>query len=634
MGLNSVFLNNVVLIPALPLVVAFLIFIFSYMQLPLSKRFCVCASVFSSFIGLVVSSGLLFYCIKNPNTIVDYNTLFFSIENVKFYWGFYIDNLSTLMLVLVTSISMLVQLYSYGYMKNDDGFSRFFVYLNLFSFAMLMLVLSTNLFQAYIFWEIVGLLSYLLIGFWYKKESASKAARKAFWVNRIGDCALFAAIVVLFTCAMANQSIASQPFLGFGDINSFGFYAFVTLGSLPFTLMCLALVAGPFAKSAQIPFHTWLPDAMEGPTPISALIHSATMVGAGVFLIARLYPLLILSPFVLKTVAIVGLITALVCAVIALVQNDIKKILAYSTCSQLGFMFLALGASAYTGAIFHLTTHAYFKALLFLCAGAVITSTVHTQDVRFLGGLRQYIPTVAFSYLIGCLALSGLFLSGFQSKGMIFASLFEQKQHIMLLIAVIAALLSVAYMFRSYFLIFEGEYKGSVEPQNVHWTMMMPIVLLIIPSALLGMALNEHFQSFIYVLKLRLFIPSFPQLEIGIFVLSVLVCWLAFRMYIKMDFHMPRVKALYDIAKNKFYFDKCYAFFYEKVFLRLCKVIKFLEKWVIGGFNQVCIISTRFLGNTLARGQNGDLSTYIFQTLLFIVFFVLTVVVLYFRTGG
>jgi len=377
--------------------------------------------------------------------------------NFKVSIGFMFDQLTVVMLIVVTSVSFLVHVYSIGYMQEDPGYYRFYAYLSLFTFSMLMLVTANNFLQLYFGWEAVGLCSYLLIGFWYEKKSASNAGKKAFIVNRFGDFGFGLGVIMVFLAFgtlsyipvfESAGSIAAQSINIFGmDINLI-------------TLIALLLFCGAVGKSAQIPLHVWLPDAMEGPTPVSALIHAATMVTAGVFMVARLNPIFSLSPVAMDVVAVVGAITALFAATIALVQNDIKRVIAYSTISQLGYMFIACGVGAYGAGIFHLYTHAFFKALLFLCAGSVMHAMGGEVNMQKMGGLKKYMPVTYVTMLFASLSISGIPpFAGFFSKDEILWVAFNGGSvgRIVWALGTLAALLTAFYSFRLIYLTFHGE---------------------------------------------------------------------------------------------------------------------------------------------------------------------------------
>ena len=429
--------------------------------------------------------------------------------------GFRVDPLAAVMLALVTTIAVLVMVYSDGYMAHDKGYVRFFTYLALFSSSMLGLVISPNLLEIYVFWELVGMCSYLLVGFWYDRDGAANAAQKAFVVNRVGDFGLLLGILGLFwaTGSFGFEEIGSrlQEAIAGGSVPG---WAAITL--------CLLVFMGPMAKSAQFPLHVWLPDAMEGPTPISALIHAATMVAAGVFLVARLQPVYVPFPEVQTVIAVVGTITLFLGASIALTQMDLKKGLAYSTVSQLGYMMLAMGCGAPIAGMFHLVTHAFFKAMLFLCSGSVIHAMeevvghepVLAQDMRLMGGLRKFMPITSTTFFIGCLAISGIPpLAGFWSKDEILGQAFGSFP-ILWVAGFFTAGMTAFYMFRLYFLTFEGSFRGgnkdvqvelmaaagkvaephgdpshslAAHPHESGWQMAMPLAVLAVPSVLIGL---------------------------------------------------------------------------------------------------------------------------------------------------
>lgn len=410
-----------------------------------------------------------------------------------FKMGFLIDQLSVLMMIVVNTVSLLVHIYSIAYMKDDPGYARFFSYMSLFTFSMLMLVTANNFTQLFFGWEGVGLVSYLLISFWFKKDSAAAGGLKAFLVNRVGDFGFILALALILSyCNSLDYSVlfAQLPALSHESVELFSFFPPVSL----ITLIAVLIFVGAMAKSAQIPLHVWLPESMEGPTPISALIHAATMVTAGIYLVARLSPLYELSTVALNLVLVVGATGALFLGLLALVENDIKRIIAYSTMSQLGYMMAANGASGYDAAIFHLFTHAFFKALLFLAAGSIILSLHHEQDLRKMGGLAKYMPVTYVTFLIGALALAAMPpFSGFYSKD----AIIEMVQHSSLASApyaywclIIGAFITALYIFRAFFMAFHGTPRFDIDTQHhlkeSSWEALMPLVLLAIPSLILG----------------------------------------------------------------------------------------------------------------------------------------------------
>lgn len=426
------------------------------------------------------------------------------VGGLKMEVGFLVDGLTAMMMCVVTFVSLMVHIYTIGYMEEDEGYNRFFAYISLFTFSMLMLVMSNNMLQLFFGWEAVGLVSYLLIGFWFNKPTAIFANMKAFLVNRVGDFGFILGIGLL--AAYAGTLNYTEVFAKSGEIARLGFPG---TDWMLITVICICLFIGAMGKSAQFPLHVWLPDSMEGPTPISALIHAATMVTAGIFMVARMSPLFELSDTALSFIMVIGAITALFMGFLGIIQNDIKRVVAYSTLSQLGYMTVALGASAYSVAVFHLMTHAFFKALLFLAAGSVIMGVHHNQDIRWMGGLRKYMPITWITALLGSLALIGTPLfAGFYSKDSIIEAV--HFSHLpgagFAHFAVLAGVFVTAfYSFRMYFLVFHGRERFDQNPDAHHddhhghdahheshaphespWVVTAPLVLLAIPSVVIG----------------------------------------------------------------------------------------------------------------------------------------------------
>jgi len=497
--------------------------------------------------------------------------------------GFLIDRLSATMMVVVTFISLMVHIYTIGYMRDDPGYQRFFSYISLFTFAMLMLVMANNFLQLFFGWEGVGLVSYLLIGFWYTRDSAVFASMKAFLVNRVGDMGMIlgiAAVAYLFG-SLDFSTVFADPAAKSG-------VTFEIFSGKPWsaiTVTCILLFIGAMAKSAQFPLHVWLPDSMEGPTPISALIHAATMVTAGIFLLARTSPLFELSETALGFVMIIGAITALFMGFLGIVQNDIKRVIAYSTLSQLGYMTVALGASAYAAGIFHLTTHAFFKALLFLAAGSVIIAMHHEQDMRKMGGLRKYMPITYVTLLIGTLALVGFpGLAGFFSKD----AIIEAVKHSELpgagyaYAAVLAGVFVTSlYSFRLLFLVFHGkERMDDHTREHLHetsWVVTGPLIALAIPSVIIGalaiepMLFGGYFGNAIVVLPghevleglqhhwhgaLQFTLHGFTQIPFLLMLAGFATAWLLYRAKPELPARIAKsFSLLYRLLVNKYYLD-------------------------------------------------------------------------------
>jgi len=519
------------------------------------------------FLSFALSLGIFFELGANANK--SHEVFLFdwiSAGELHIPFSFLVDPLSSMMLLIITGVGFLIHVYSIGYMHSDAGFGKFFSYLNLFIFFMLLLVLGSNYLIMFIGWEGVGLCSYLLIGFWYTNSSYASAAKKAFVMNRIGDLGFLLAVFIMF------QTFGSVEFA-----KVFPQAADMLPGHTSIILITLFLFIGACGKSAQLPLFTWLPDAMAGPTPVSALIHAATMVTAGVYMIARSNVLFDLAPVIQHLVTIIGLATAVLGALIALTQNDIKKVLAYSTVSQLGYMFVGLGVGAYDGAFFHVITHAFFKALLFLCAGSVIHAMHEQQDMRHMGGLRKKLPVTFVTMLVGTIAISGLPpFSGFFSKDEILAHAFEYNK-IVWLIAVFTAFLTAFYMFRMLYLTFYGKYRGSHHAEEkIHESpksMTVPLVILAVLSALGGFigipeVLGGNHWLSQWLSPVILNHPSAPDhtteyMLMAISVIGVLISiGLAYQKYVKRG-HVPvadegKRTVLASLSFHKFYVDEIY----------------------------------------------------------------------------
>jgi NADH-quinone oxidoreductase subunit L len=530
-------------------------------------------------------------------------------------FSFVLDQLSLVMLLVVTGVGFLIHVYSVGYMSDDEGYARYFSYLNLFLFFMAVLVLAGNALVMFVGWEGVGLASYLLIGFYFQKKSAADAGKKAFIVNRIGD---FGFLIGMFLL------VANFGTLTFSEIGA-------KLNALPgwqggvLTIIALCLMLGAAGKSAQLPLYNWLPDAMEGPTPVSALIHAATMVTAGVYMVARTHVLFDHSAFALGVVATVGAATAIFAATIALVQNDIKRVLAYSTISQLGYMFLGCGVAAYSAAIFHLMTHAFFKALLFLAAGSVIHAIGGEQDLRKMGGLRKKLPVTFAFTTVGVLAIAGIFpFAGFFSKDAILYAAFLQGSSgkVLWFVGLLTALLTAFYMFRLWYLTFMGESRSeNVHPHESQWSMRGPLVILALLSVCGGWIGMEHFGVFLAPSVGALHTESgSTSLEIILSIVAVLVAlegWLIADKFYRRKPERPAqyaaaLPAGYKLLANKYYVDEFYG---ATVVKPLLGFSKYILEWVVdvgilGGAAWLLGGIATFAGAILQRWQSGNLRSY------------------------
>ena len=556
-------------------------------------------------------------------------------------WAFRIDTLTAVMLVVVNTVSSLVHVYSIGYMSHDPHQPRFFAYLSLFTFAMLMLVTSDNLLQMFFGWEGVGLASYLLIGFWYQKPSANAAAIKAFIVNRVGDFGFMLGIAAVF---YIFGSIEFDAIFGSASGQVGKTMHFLSWQVDVLTVICLLLFMGAMGKSAQFILHTWLPDAMEGPTPVSALIHAATMVTAGVFLVARMSPLFELAPHAREVVIVIGAITAFFAATVGLVQNDIKRVISYSTCSQLGYMFVALGVGAYSVGIFHLFTHAFFKALLFLGAGSVIHAVSDEQDMRKMGGLRVHIPITYAMMVIGTLALTGFpFTAGYYSKDAIIESAFAGHNPMAsyaFLMTVVAAAMTSFYSWRLIFMTFHGRPRAPAEVmRHIHDSppvMIVPLAILAIGALGAGWAFSGSFigeESAHEFWKVGLFfspenhiLEEMHHVPLGVKVLPFLMMLLgaavAYLFYLQSP-EIPRRlaqrhQALYKFLLNKWYFDEIYDFLFVRPAMWLGRFLwKQGDGWFIDGFGPDGVSSWVLdMTSRVVRLQTGYLYHYAFAMLI------------------
>lgn len=573
----------------------------------------------------------------------DFAWLNFS-ENLTANMGIYLDPISVMMIVVITVISFLVNIYSVGYMKDDPGFNRFFALLALFSFSMLGLVISSNILQMFVFWELVGVSSYALIGFWYEKPSAVAASKKAFVVTRFADAFfLIGILIVSFYGNSFDFQVLNSPETA-AILNTKFLLGSVTVNLL--TLATLLIFAGGWGKSAMFPLHIWLPDAMEGPTPVSSIIHSATMVVAGVYLTARMFPLFAASETTLVVIQFVGAFTAIFAAVIAITQMDIKRILAFSTLSQLGYMIFSLGVAkvvtdghhgadinplGYSAAMYHVFTHAFFKCMLFLGAGSIIHA-VHSNDIMKMGGLKSLMPKTYWSLLAACLAIGGVFpFSGFWSKDAILLAALQSGHQVTFMVGLVTGGLTAFYMFRFFFLTFHGEARSELHDVHEDPWMTIPIVLLTIPTISAG--LLEHF--FISKVTTQVLTEGghfahpgwLPFAASGAAFLGIGLAWILYgRGKIEKAAVLQRAAGpLYSLVYNKFYIDEVYLFITHKIiFGCIATPIKWLDRNIVDGAINLCGWLLQLGGKKVRLAQNGQLQFYLgmtvigFVTLLFI----------------
>ncbi|MBA4536653.1 NADH-quinone oxidoreductase subunit L [Bacillus aquiflavi] len=613
------------IIPLFPLI-SFLFILLFGKRLKGASAF---VGILLTLVSFVYSLLVLFERLSSPTYKSEATWL--TIGDVQLTAGFEVNQLNALMLFIVSLVSLLVHIYSKGYMHGDERFPVFYAYLGLFTFAMLGLVLSPNLLQTYVFWELVGVGSFLLIGFYFYKDEAKKAAKKAFIMTRIGDVALLVGMILLFW-----------------QVGSFEYdeiFKAVDAGSISagmITLTAILIFVGAVGKSGQFPLHTWLPDAMEGPTPVSALIHAATMVAAGVYLVAALFPLFTASQTALLTVATVGAFTAIFAASIGLVQRDIKRVLAYSTVSQLGYMMLALGSAGYVAGVFHLMTHAFFKALLFLAAGSVIHA-IGTQDIEKMGGLWKKLRITGPAFLIGTLAISGVPLfSGFFSKDEILIAAWANGNIVLFLLGVIAAFLTAFYMFRLFFMVFTGEARSKMENvQESPGVMTFPMIILAILAIFAGYVNTPWFGTFLgnwLTEGTTSFGSSHIEGPIWIMIVVTIVSlfgiFLAWLMYgkgsLSRDWLSSRAPVSYNILYNKYYIDEFYQLTIMKFTKGFSLFLQYIDKFLVEGIIKVVVGTIHGLGKTGSKIQNGQVQIY--GTVAFVGLAVLVVV--FALTGG
>ncbi|NPV91632.1 MAG: NADH-quinone oxidoreductase subunit L [Firmicutes bacterium] len=566
-------MDNAWLIPLLPGLA------FALIALILRRTPAVAAAVsITAIIGSFITSLLVIKGVLVDPAVYEYGSRWFTMPGLNAEMGILLDPIAAVMLLVVTLVAMMVQVYSLGYMRGDPGYPSYFAYQSLFAASMLGLVLANNFLQLFVFWELVGLCSYLLIGFWFGKPEAREAAKKAFVTNRVGDFGFLLGILLLQIVFGTLNFVKLQPLVGLYESTAL------------LTGLALLIFTGPIGKSAQFPLHVWLPDAMEGPTPVSALIHAATMVVAGVYLVARAFFLFAAAPKALLVVAYLGGFTALFAATIALTQNDIKRILAYSTLSQLGYMIMALGVGSLTAGMFHLMTHAFFKALLFLGAGSVIHALHGKQDIWEMGGLTRRMPVTTGTFIVGALALAGIFpLAGFWSKDEILSASLANGYTGLYIVGSLVAFLTAFYMFRLVFVAFMKPARPENHPHESPLTMTVPLVILGVLSVVGGLVglpwLKVNFATYIHFGEVH------HGANLAVMAVSTLLALagigLAYLMYyrerIRPEAVLERFPALYRLFYHKYYIDEIYQYLIDKLVDGTARVLYWADVHLVDG---------------------------------------------------
>lgn len=585
------FANNIIITIFLPLWVIGFILSSVIFKISGNRKLTTLLTVLSTLIcGLFCG-----FALHLKNLPIEKNISWLNIGDLNLYLGTLLDNNAILFLLILCTVSALVQLYSYGYMKNKEEFSRYYIYLNFFNFSMAGLLLSSNIIQMYIFWELVGIASYLLIGFFHREENVSKSAKKVFFINRIGDLAFLAGIIIIAHLSISYENELGSLLLNFSNIEELKIHLIGLTSASEYNLIILLFIIGAFVKSAQFPFHTWLIDAMKAPTPVSALIHSATMVCMGIFLIIRIYHLL--TPEILSILTIIGLFTALICAFVAVAQTNIKKMLAYSTSSQLGLMFLSLGLGGAEIAIFYLQIHSFTKALLFLCSGA-ISNAYETLDMTQMGGLKKNDFYLSLYWLVGALSLSGLFFGGFVSKEILVGFIEENQNNAILFTALLASFFTTFYIFRSYFLIFTGEKPETKQARDKSMSIALALltIFIIIPIML---AFTIHYSA---ICAIAILINLF----------AMLTAYFSYKCN-----KIPLQKNLLIFAEKELFLP----IIYEKIgnfFLVLCNIVNLFDKFVINNFVELTAKISQSISQKISKLQNGNIQSYISYSIFII----------------
>lgn len=653
----EIFIQNLLIALFLPIFAIILILIPSnFVSIP-KRRITLGTSLFASVTGLIISLYGAAYIINNQPVSFDFSFVTLNAGLLKIHAGVFLDNLSVFFLTVIYLALVCTEIFSYRFLKNEEGFDRYFILINLLAFGALNVVLSTNLIQAAAALTLLGFISAMFSAFRYKRPEAKIPCYRAHLTALAGDFLIWGAVLALLYFNLQMGSNLSYPLLTFEEVNSWAFSAFVQMGSLAYTGLCLCVVFGVFAKSAQIPFQNFLQDVSDAPMPACGLICAAFTASMAPYLLMRTYQLLILAPLTLKILMVMGTLTAIIMALTAFCQNDIKKILISGAASTLGVVFASLGAGAYSGAVFQLGTFILAQTLLFLTAG-IITNRTLTRNVKFLGGLREYMPTAALAFIIGALSLSGIFLSGFYSKEMILCHIVDTNQTTLLWSLAIAEILTVIWLARAYFLVFEGHYRGAADFSNslekpfdgISGFMAVPVYFLGIITIVAGGFIAPDFQRFIYVLRQKFYLVKHPEITVVIFILSLILIYAFFLVFGARKVKLNRLRRIYP-ALNWFiekvsrpiinffkkllisglYFNKLYGFIYKYCFEVLAKAVLAVDKYVINGFSFAFGQLTRFTGYLTLKIQDGKINSSVFLAFAFLSLMLICVVTVYIK---
>lgn len=596
------FTDNITITIFLPVWMCAILISFAALKYSSNRKLITFLTALSTFICLLFSLGAL----NNIRIPIEKNIIWLQTHDINIYFGTLIDKNSAIFLALLMLISLLVQIYSYGYMKNKPEFSRYYIYLNFFNFAMSGLILSSNLIQLYIFWELTGVASYLLIGFFHKEQDVSSAAKRVFFINRVGDFAFLTGIIILSYFAISYDNYTVSALLLFSNADELKNHLISLNTPVTYNLIILLLITGAFVKSAQFPFHTWLIDAMKAPTPVSALIHSATMVCIGIFLILRIYP--ILTPELNTIILFIGLFTALICAFIAISQTNIKKMLAYSTSSQLGLIFTAIGLGSIPVAIIYLVIHSFTKALLFLCSG-IIANAYNSLEMNEMGGLKQRDFYLAMYWLIGALSLSGLFFGGFTSKEMLI-NLAAQNSSILFLI-LLTSFMTTFYIFKAYFEIFEGECKNSehIKEKSMLSSVIIMSFFVIIPGFIFKLSNLNILCAVVFLVNICALLSAFFSFKCK---------------------KIPIYPFILNLSEKELFIP----LIYNKIgnnFNIICNNFNLFDKYIIDNASDFTAKSFKSASNLISKAQNGNIQTYIAYSIFCIGIILFTLILVYLK---